>query len=441
MGSKKRGTKPRPRFVILDDPEYDTSSSSDTKKIREDFEALLFRVLLNMTEKNVRMLWTGTMISKQTSLWAACKGDDPRFRKWRRKIVSVYTENDKGVSVPTWKNYFGHKEIQKKKDLIGAAAFATEYLNRPGVGVETTFPLDPEHCYYYIDGDIGSVPHQSDAPVSYNIKIKGQDQPQKTVTPLRELLSKMTIIGTVDYAPTVSKHSDYSSVIIQGFQSPGDILWVLDCFVGKVKDAELARIIWKMGQKWRPRVIGIEAVSLQQRFYEMVDAFFSDNSRDGLWTPKVFPIRYPGNPSKTDKIAGMQWRFTSHRIKFPGHLRQAPHWKDLFHQVEEFQAEAKDGNLQHDDAVDALAMYQFVLRNRGAHSALPAEKKDTPVQRLQNGEVTDSMGLPLVLSIDPNKLTREEFSGILEAYYDAADQSNSRRLLGTPLNRHLATRG
>ncbi len=382
---RKRGTRPRPRLLVLDDPEYDPTSTTDTTKLRTDFEWLLFRVLMNMGEKGMNMFWPGTMITKRGSLWAACQGDDPRFRNWNRHVVGATYLDEHQQEQATWPQMWSMGELRTKQDQIGDAAYAAEYMNRPGLGVDSTFTIDPELEYYYVEGDTKPSPLLSTAKLRYTTKGKGENGAvTKHETVFGEWVGKMTRIMTVDYAPTVNRQSDFSCVAVMGFERPGDILWLLDLFLAKVKDDALIRKLYQMGQQWLPRVVGVEAVSIQRRLSDAVESFIQDRAVDGAWLPKVFPIRYPYGLSKQDRIGGMQWRFTMHRIKLPGHLRGVSPWNALYQQIAEFQADAVDGNLQHDDAIDTVAMYQEIARSRAGATA-PVAVASTPIEQLKAG--------------------------------------------------------
>lgn len=433
--SRKRGMIPRPMWICLDDPEYDPKGSTDPDKLRQDFEWFLFRVLINMADSGAtRITWWGTTITKQGFLWAAVHGEDPRFRKWYRRLYQAYETNEfgdplldlHGSPIPLWpdwryKGKVGLAALEEKKDDIGPDAFAAEYLNSPGLGTQATFRLDPEVGLYWVEGDASTNPLTSTATVQYRIRAKKLQEATAHREPFGELVGSMFRAILMDYAPTVTPTSDFSCLLVVGFQRPWDILWVLDLFLGRVRDEALINKLWELGQKWRPRVVGVEAISIQNRIYEMVDAMFSDRSHMGGWTPKVFPIRYPGasRMSKVSRIAGLQWRFQSNRIVMPGHLRTETPWRELFHQVENFRADTMDGNLRHDDALDTLAMTQWVSRARAGEDQ-PLEVPASPMDLFLSGRTTDPRtGVPLLGALDPSRFDSGQ---IAELYGQEVDR-------------------
>jgi hypothetical protein len=204
---RKRGTKPRPRLLILDDPEYDPSGSTDTTKLRLDFEWLLFRVLMNMGQKGMNMFWPGTMITKRGMLWHAFSGEDARFEKWHRQLVQDTSVATDGKTVPTWKEMWNDRAIQAKIEEIGWAAYSAEYRNNPGESEESTFRVHPDLNTYTVEGDTQSNPLSSTAVLRYKSKSKGGDILER-VASYGEFTRKLFRVALMDYAPTVSVHSD-----------------------------------------------------------------------------------------------------------------------------------------------------------------------------------------------------------------------------------------
>lgn len=423
VDSKKRGTKPRPRFLVLDDPEYDAKGSTDREQLRIDFENLLMKVLMNMGETRMAMLWLGTMISKQSSLYfATAEGEhsDPRFGMWSRKTYTVYSENEEGEQEPLWEEYMDEKLIEEKKKLLGAANFATEYMNNPGEGTAETFEIDPERHFYEVSGDLEPHPLQSPAKILYK-----QPDTEGQLVPMEvsyaEKVNKMYRIMTVDYASTVSPTSDFSSIVVMGFEQPYDVLWVLDCWQGKVKDQQLIGEILKMGVKWKPRCVGVEAVSIQQRIYEMVDASVAYHAADRGWYPKVMPIKYTrAQGSKQDRIGGMQWRFTSNRVRLRSDVaRSNPHWRTLIYQLEQFRQEANDGNLQHDDLVDAMAMYQEVARAKPREVPKEDRRVLSSVEMLKKKVIIDEQtGIQPIMGVSASEIPIDTVNDLIGLAYE-----------------------
>lgn len=434
VDSKKRGMKPRPIVIFLDDPEYDPKQSTDTRKLRREFESLLFRVLIPMGQRNVKMIWFGTMINKQASLYSACQDDDPRFRLWNREIVSATYIDKDGQEKATWDSHMSLEFLEQKKIEIGASAYASEYLNRPGIGESATFIIDETYNTYTECGEVGPRPLESKAIIKYSNKSKDDNSEIIHKEEASKLYNSLFRISLMDYAPTVGPSSDYSSIVTLGFQRTTDIMFILDCWVGKLKDEGLIQQLLRTGMMWRPRVIGIESVAMQRRFYELASAFFSEHTNEANgWKPIMYPVMYRSNESKRERIAGMQWRFSTFKVKFPASRRNQKGMRDLFYQVENFIGDLVDGNLQNDDAIDAMAMYQQVTRSTFRGKADEPFKERTPLTHIMDGEIINPLtGLPYVLGVRLEEITKENLAILAWNHYNGlelnANNSLSARL-------------
>lgn len=416
---RKRGTTPRPQLIVIDDAEYDPKQSTDTKQLRRDFEWLLFRVLMPMGQKGSAMLWIGTMITKQSALWSAATGDDPRFRFWNKQIRKATEVDEKtGRVVSIWEAKNSLDDLELMQTEMGASAYASEMLNSPGEGITQFFNVEPQLCTYYVDRD-PTKPLDSENRVVYHVRDAASKEPVRQEGSWREKVESLTRIMTVDYAPTIDRHSDYSAVMVLGFERPYDVLWVLDAFVGKVKDEVLAEKIWTLGCRWWPRVVGVEAVGFQKRLVELVESRLLEKSKEGEWMPKVMPVTYPHGLTKVARISAMEWRFNTYRIKLPVHLRTERSMRLLWEQIEEFNPEARDGNLQHDDAVDALAMYQQVARGRNSPLPVVDERPLTPTEQIARGQILDPRtGLPWLGAVNADELSDEAMMRLVAFGYE-----------------------
>jgi hypothetical protein len=87
-------------------------------------------------------------------------------------------------------------------------------------------------------------------------------------------------------------------------------------------------------------------------------------------------------------------------------------WRDLFDQLEQFNPEARDGGLAHDDHLDAVAMSSMILKFRLPKRGLGIEAVKSPLERLKDGERQDN-GVALLSMIDWNKLPSDDVLDIL----------------------------
>ena len=427
---RKRGTKPRPRLLILDDPEHDPTKATDMQKLREDFDWLLFRQLLPMGEVGMKMWWSGTIITKQGVLYRAAASDDPRFQSWNRVVLSAEMPDENGDMKPLWPEYRDQADLDRLRLELGEEAFSAEYMNNPGEGTEATFQMDPEVHEYTVDGDYEISPLTSPAILKYNIREKTSDQLSEHRVEFGPFVSKLYRILTVDYASTVGRHSDYSAIVVSGFSRPEDILWVLDAWVGRVRDKALLRLVWKYGLKWRAQVVGVEAFAAQVLLADSAATMIGELSEGTGWMPRVMPLRRPSSISKQDQIGGMSWRFTSERIKLPGHLKNRGAMAVLYNQIRNFRAEARDGNLQFDDVIDTLSMYAMVARSRGSRGVPgnEARKVSNPLDSIVSGEHGyKGTNLNPLLAVNASDLTEEALTRIMNQTRDEEEQRNRPR--------------
>lgn len=415
---KKRGTKPRPHWIVLDDPEYDPSETSDMGKIRREFKRRLFQVLIPCGAKESQLWWPGTIISRQLSLYAANSGTDPQFEMWNHRIYSAYDKERN----PLWPQQFDMEWLENKK-LVLQGSFGAEYMNQPGESGETTFSIHESLNSYHVDRTMGLSPYQDNAPVSSEVVVKVDDrgrlETEEVEEPLSDLVRKLQIIMLVDSAVTATADSDYSAITIQGFDRKNDVMWVLDAWQGKVKEEVLIEKIIELGQLWLPRLVGIEAISLQLKFYEAVSAKLKDLPAT-RWQPKSYPIKYGShhNMSKENRIGGIAWRFSTYRIKLPLHLSSQPHWSELIEQIRDFQQETKNGNLQYDDLLDTLAMSQYVAKSSERAKYQEDVRPVTAIDKIRRHEYQDpNTGINLVSALDISKLTCEDIHNLsIDAY-------------------------
>jgi hypothetical protein len=219
--------------------------------------------------------------------------------------------------------------------------------------------------------------------------------------------------------------------MVMGFESSDlykDVLWVLDLFLGKVKDDELVQRLWIMAEKWGVHVCGVEAIGLQMQLAERIDLEFGDRVETGGWRPRVMPVRYPTASPKQERIARMQWRFNQYRVKIRDDLRTEWPWRELLRQID--LATADLALLAKDDAVDTLAMSQYVVRPRRAVTPghEPRENATDPRELLRAGELFHDTGIPVITSLGPGELDQELVQHMRANAFDGDEDEDERAL-------------
>jgi hypothetical protein len=410
----------RPNLYILDDPEYDPYKSTDVSDLMEKFKVFLFRVIIPMLRTNCGIFWIGTIIPRST-IQAAVYGEDARFRFWNRRIWSAFDHVDDGHGGKTlsllWSEMWPYDALMRRRNEIGASNFASEYLNRPMSDADRVFVLSPDQDSYQMDDDPGPAPLNSPAIVTHSryTPPRGTEAAgwETLHEPLSVILARCFRMITVDYAPGLSPDSDYSAINVTGLDTFND-LWEFELWMGRERDFSLMQRVYDMGRKWGVHLVGVESGGLQKSLSDNVGDFIR-HAADGLaWRPRVKPVTYPRTHSKSARIMGLEWRFTSHHIKLPLYLESAWPWSELFHEIRDFRP-GEDTGLSHDDGIDTLAMTQYLVPGRRVTTALLDDVND-PIRHAEAGELLDAMGNPYLsdLSRIPPDLIRR----LVDAHYD-----------------------
>jgi len=409
----------RPDLIIVDDPEYDEDEEKEGRamELLEDFEVLLFQTMLGMLDDGTGLFWIGTQISRRSFLYHLNTGDDPRFEGWNRKVLAV-CEMQNGKVVPgslVWEAKWDAQAVYDRMATLGTSAFNAEMMNAPGSGKEKTLYLHPQLGVYRVEGpppEKARDPFSSPAEIRFHEGVRHEDGDLdfvEKVEPFGAWARSLYRVALVDYAPTISPASDYSCVQVLGFDRT-DTLWVLDGFLGKVRSDALQRIIWDLAYRWKVRAIGVEAVSVQKHLADRIAFDLAKVAEGTGYIPRVVPIKYPARESKGERICGLEWRFNQFRIKYPIHRKNEFWVSQLWFQTENFTPDLT--LLRHDDAIDTVAMHQYLVRRSGASRTHQQENVKTAADYLQQGVTHDEKtGIPYITAVELDQLT----DAVLEA--------------------------
>ena len=409
MGKKRGG---RPRLFLLDDPEYDPDSPSQAaaQVLLEKFEVILFKQIIPMLEKGSSVFWVGTLISRRSFLHHATEGDDDRFDNWNRKVLrAIATDPEDSTKTSLlWPEKWPEDFLMARKKAIGPSAFASEYCNDPISDQEKIFVIDPRKNEYTVDGDFdwkNPLTHPGLVKWNERIDVEGAHRTYKEFEkPFKDHVAPMFRILLFDYASGLGQYNDYSCIVVIGFDTY-NTLWVLDVWQGRAKDDTLERMIYEKGLAWRPRVLGIEAVSIQMNFAEAVQEYIEEAEAQSLipWKIRVFPITYPARVTKAQRIAGLEWRFAPGRIKYPAHLAHVWPYTDLYSQTSDFTPDL--ALLPHDDVIDTLSMNQYIVKSRGGKYR-PESRKSSLLKRIIDNKPVVP-GKPILSGIPTSQITEE----------------------------------
>lgn len=411
---RKRGE--RPDFFLFDDPEYDPEQSTDTSVLREQLDRTIFKQIIPMLRPGCKFMWLGTTINRRSLLYHALEGDDARFEHFNRRRVKAYEVMEDGTILLAWGSMWSYKWLLNQREIMGHGHFSAEYLNEPVAEEDRVLHVHELYDTYELDGPIEPGPFECQHKIRfYRLPRLGRltedEKPELVEMPFAEFMKKHinTIIMCVDYAETVSATSDFSTIAIQGFSSDLN-MWILDLWVGKVADSGLVNLIWKYGSRWMPKVVACEKLSILD-LLETRMAEFVARGLDSGWRPRPFQLKYGGSkaPDKGQRIAGEEWRFSSHTIKLPLFRRTEKHWSTLFRQIEDFTPGLN--LLEHDDAIDAaLGMPRYVVRVSPSSRRAPAAKTIEDYHKV--GQLSDDLGFPLIQ--DPNDVPVEDLERALD---------------------------
>lgn len=426
---RKRGA--RPRLFIMDDPEFDSDitggSSGSQYIITEKYEQILFRQIIPMLVKGSGLFWVGTMINRRCLLYRACEEDDPRFKNWMRR---VYAAENSTRTKSLWEAAWPKDFLKAREAEMGTSAYSTEYLNRPLTDETKLFHIDPEFNEYNLPEYCEMPPEETKLmlhtkrEIEWNEHVKVRDanntlnfETLNKKEPGRDVFSQMYRVAIVDPASGLTGKHDYRGVGILAYDH-NNCLWILDMWLGRVKDSKFYPILYNMSKSWQVRVIGIESFgqqgSLVDSFSEYVDDFTNKlmTTQEGIpsgWVPRVVPIKPPQRLDKGSRIAELEWRFQSGKIKYPAH--RANEWpiSALYEQTENF---TKDlALLRFDDAIDIVGLSNYLLHTKGRAGAQAPVKK-TLLERIKTNEPLVP-GVPLLSGVNINELTKEEINQLL----------------------------
>jgi hypothetical protein len=129
--------------------------------------------------------------------------------------------------------------------------------------------------------------------------------------------------------------------------------------------------------------------------------------------PKVVKLN-PGVMDKTSKISALNYRFEHGLIKLPTWRRGLMPWRHLFEQIEQFNPDAENGGLAHDDFIDTVAMSMFVVRGRMDRAVARTEESDrlvidNPLDEIGSGNYVDQKyGMNIADAMNFNNISVED---------------------------------
>lgn len=414
-------------LIVLDDVEKSDDLVQTPSDLRENFERFFFNAIYPMARSpgfSIPIRIIGTLYNRRMFIYWLYTTDDSRVKEfWNRTLMNV-VDLDWGVMDEKWQ--------AEEKQRLGVAAYNAQYMNDPGTAADRVLAIHPELCTYWLedlDDAAYNDPLNSHAiVVTHALKaIRKTEDGDELPVPIvqhrswSEVISGMRRFITVDSSRTTTPTSDFSVVHVMGFENSHehrDTLYSLDIWIGRVRPEELLRQVYRLAIKWGISLIGVEAYPILSEFYERVRDNLPGLYGRGEAIPRVIPLKFPPKMRKEDKIMQMEWRFRHFRVKLPVDRRQEPGYARLFYEVENFTEDM--ALLDHDDAIDTLAMHQAIGKQ---HKGVAPDIYE-PVNligEMKKGEV-EHLGVPLMSGINASDLSEADLAALFNAKYDQAEE-------------------
>ena len=321
----------------------------------------------------------------------------------------VYSAEDRNADGSLlWEEKFSEETLAEDRERLGPSAYAAQRLNQPGKHGSGMLVIDKHKGQYTLEDEDGLYKvkplHSQATMVSW--KGSGKDL-FRMERKFGETVSRMQRMLLVDYASCTSSTSDFVNMLVLGVEtSPDykDMWWILDNFSARIRGEKFFHKMFTLGFKWQCKYIGIEAVASQIVLPGVAEAYAHLWEGTG-WRPRIIPITYPSGLSKEDRISCLEWRFTQNRIKYPHHLRNRPGVRELYLQTQNFTGDK--GCLRYDDAIDTLAMSQYLLGvNASIIEQPPGQVGICDIEEeLKKGNTHSPEGLWIAAGMSPQEMS------------------------------------
>jgi phage terminase large subunit-like protein len=338
---------------------------------------------------------------------------DPRFDQWARLILKAEYEQD-GVRKSCWPGMWpldrkdrdadpkmkGFVSLEEIREMIGSQNYMAEYLAQPGESEDLHFGdvTKEKHGWWLESPDalFDSDPKNSTSVICW----RGKDDKEEKMVISDFLKDRVKLFITVDTSYTATSDSDYKVCTLMGYDPIDASLFVMDTWGAQCRESVLIEKSFAMAGRWGCPSIHPEVVRQSFGLYTSMESMVRQKAVEvtGGAQPRIVPLKM-GMLDKTSKINSLHYRFEHGLIKFPVWRRGQLPWRLLFDQIEQFNPDAENGGLQHDDFIDTVAMSMFVVRGRLDRQLVGEEGRVLDYdQMLQDGTIHDqgSGGVPMV---------------------------------------------
>jgi hypothetical protein len=419
----------RPDLILVDDAEIDPVLNQVTPELRDNFDRYLTNHIMPMmdiddeAEEGASLYWIGTLLTKQCYLYhVVTTTSDERFQYWNRRLLDA---EDDGHGNLLWGAKFSEARLEREKQSLGAAAYNAQRRNRPGTGTGSVLTIHSQGGRYEVENEDDALLTNPLASRSTLVSWlqEGHDSSGNKVfkrieRPFGQTVARMRRVLMMDYARCLTPQSDYVALVVVGVESSEvykGAWWVLDCLVGRFPGNTWVSKFWDMSFKWRCVYAGIEDVGAQGVCLDTASEEMEVRELKDGWIARPVPIKVPRGISKEDRIAGaLEWRFKRDKVKLPIGRRKEFSWRELEDEIEGFTG--MPGATQHDDAIDALAMGQSLLRGSRRGAEIPEDDVVGWKERLVRNE--EETGIQPGLGMTVNDLTAEDMMMLMQRWED-----------------------
>jgi hypothetical protein len=461
---KKRGL--RPNLFIFDDPEFDKDNQASQEALINMFDIILTKQVLPMLKTGCGVYWIGTLVSRKSFLYKIFSGEDARFEGWNRVLYAACRKVKDRYLDLLWPQGADEDFLRNMELLIGSANFASEFLGAPPSHTDRLLQVDKDLNTYTVEGvksydalqTMDPFDEESEVKVRFAMKRKSSvvvatadelqrlDEEPPIVWKTEKYdrwVSRLMRILFIDYALSVSRYSDYTSMLVCGM-CKDDIVWPLDLQVGRWDPAVVNDRAMAMAEKWRVHMICPESVAVQYALAESLrNKVKMQEGEKFRHSCSVVLLDYGGRKiSKADRIAGLQKFFNARRIKLPfGQLfMESWSWRQLYQQINDFTLDLS--LLDHDDAIDTLAMFQYSPYGWG-RTVAPEPTVLTPLDRLALGQLYFPDGqvpFPVASTIPLQEIPLEIIFKAREKFLQHSRDGGTMAIGGTARRRRLPNR-
>ena len=426
----------RPDLILMDDCEYDDELKVSATELIEHMDRFIHNVVLPMqTKGSASIAILGTLLNQRC--WIArwmntSQSDDVRVKYWNRMVYSAEDKNADGTLL--WEAKFSEETLREDKERLGPSAYAAQRLNQPGKHGSGLLRIDKHLNQYTVEHEDAAYKikplHSKATMVSWK---RGDKDLFRLERPFGETVARMSRVLLVDYAACNSSTSDFVNMLVLGVEtSPDykDVWWVLDNYSGRIRGSAFFSKMFSLGYRWEVKYIGIEAVASQIVLPGVAEAYAHLWEGTG-WRPRIIPITYPGGLSKEDRISCLETRFSQYRVRFPYHKRHSPGVRELYLQTRNFTGDR--GCLRYDDAIDTLAMGQYLLACGASIVEQPTHIQGTCdlEEEFKKGNTHSPEGLWLAAGIS----TQDMDMNVIRELSAQRDESKERSHLWHSVNR------